>query len=194
MAAQLQPISGVTRSFKVRSNIGEELLAVAYLRMQAEGLLQQMFWQAAPSLREFLDWCHSPGTIVIGAFIEIQRPTLDAAPEVELAGLGWVHSVRVRNGARYADAGEVFWRKFQAMGCTLEMGRLMLDFAFQEVKVDALYGITPEKNIPAVRFMKHCGFQAFGPIPGLCCWNGQECGGYMSVLTRAAWEAKKHDA
>ena len=168
---------------------------MAYLRMQAEGLLNQMFWQKAPTLREFLDWCESPGTVVIGCFMETIAPTLDAPPQIELAGLGWVHSVRVRNGVRYADAGEVFWRQFQAMGVTLEMGRLMLDFAFEEVKADTLYGITPEKNIPAVRFMRHCGFQAFGPIPGLCCWKGQECGGFMSVLTKEAWqEAKKHDA
>jgi RimJ/RimL family protein N-acetyltransferase len=115
---------------------------------------------------------------------------LDAPPVITLAGLGWLHNIKTRNGCRYADVGEVFWREYQAMGITLDMGKALLDFAFNECSMDAIYGITPEKNVPAVRFMKASGFTSFGPIPGLCCWRGVECAGYLSVLTEESWGNK----
>lgn len=191
MAARVQPIREGARSFKVRSNIGEELLAVAFIQMQQDGVLDYVFWQKPPTLREFLNWCYNPSTVIIGCFMETAGPTLDAEPAIELAGLGWVTSVRTRNGRRYADVSEMFWRKFQTLDTTLTFGKLMLDFAFEELKVDILYGITPEKNRAAVWYMRKIGFQPFGPIPGLCCWRGEECGGIMSVLTKDAWQAAK---
>jgi RimJ/RimL family protein N-acetyltransferase len=178
------------RTIKIRSEIGGSLLGVAFLRMEQEGLLPMMFWEKAPTLRTFLEWCEQPNSIVAGCFVERPGPTLDAPPDIRLAGLGWLHNIKTRNGCRYADVGEVFWREYQAMGMTHDMGKSLLDFAFNECQMTAIYGITPEKNIAAVRFMKNSGFTAFGPIPWLCCWQGVECGGYLSVLTKETWEAK----
>jgi RimJ/RimL family protein N-acetyltransferase len=106
--------------------------------------------------------------------------------------LGWITSIRTRCGRRYADAGEVFWRETQAAGLTSEFGRLLLAFAFEECEISTLYGITPAANIPAVRFMKHCGFESFGPIPDLCCWNGETCDGYISAMTFTKWARRKN--
>ena len=178
-------------AIRVRTDVGQSLLAVAYLRMEQEGLLSMMFWEKAPELRAFLEWCEQPNSIVVGCFVETPGPTLDAPATIVLAGLGWLQNIKTRNGCRYADVGEVFWREYPAMGITLDMGKALMEFAFEECRMDAIYGITPEKNIPAVRFMKNSGFTAFGPIPGLCCWKDVECDGYLSVLTKESWGERK---
>ena len=177
-------------TIKIRSEIGQSLLAVAYLRMEQEGFLPMVFWDKVLDLREFLDWCAKPNMVVAGCFVETPGPTLDAPPVIQLAGLGWIYNIKDRNGCRYADVGEVFWREYQSMGVTFDLVKALYQFAFGPCKITALYGITPEKNIAAVRFMKRCGFQAYGPVPGLCCWYGEECGGWLSVLTRDAWVEK----
>ena len=189
MAAQAQEIAGVDRLLKIRTDIGDELLAVAYLRMQQEELLPMFFWEKPPTLRAFLDWCAQPNSVVVGVFLETIAPTLDA-PKVELVGLGCIHSIRSMGGKRHGDTSEVFFREFQAMGITGEAGRALLRFAFTECKMDALYGITPCKNLAAVRFMRWVGFKAFGPIPELCCWDGENCDGWISVLTRSMWTGR----
>lgn len=170
-------------AIRVNSHIGEELLAIAYLRMQQEGLLEYMFWKQPPSLREFLNWaCATSTVVVIGGFVD-----------GELAGLGWVREIQERGGKRFADTGEVIFRQYQAMGVSHEIARLMLDFAFQEVKAEALYGITPAKNIPAVRFMRHMGFGHTCEVPHLCSLHGEICGGYISWMTREMWEKQREE-
>ena len=183
MAAQAQVIERVEWKLEVLSNIGDDLLAVAYLRMKNEGLLPYVFWEQVPELQAFLNWCNQSTSLVVGCFVT--RSNVGAP--IELAGLGWVRDIKTRNGHRRGDAGEVFWREWQAAGVTEGFGKLLLEFAFGPCKMDYLYGITPEKNIPAVRFMRHMGFRDFGPIPGLCCLNGVECGGVLSVLGKEQW-------
>ena len=187
MAAQAQKIVGSDRILKVQTDVGEELLAVAYLRMQQEGLLSMFFWEKAPTLRAFLDWCAKPESVVVGVFLETIAPTLDEPPKVELCGLGCIHSIRSMGGKRHGDTSEVFFREFQSIGITGDAGQALLEFAFTKCNMDAIYGVTPSKNLAAVRFMRWMGFTAFGPIPELCCWNGENCDGWISVLTRSAW-------
>ena len=187
MAAQVQSIKEVGAKLTVATDIGESLLGVAYLKMESQGLLSMVFWEKTPSLKGFLEWCAQPTRIICGCFTHTDRSNVGAEPLVELAGLGWITSIRERNGARRGDVGEVFWRETQAAGQTSEFGRLLLEFSFGPCKMSTLYGITPEKNIPAVRFMRHMAFQPFGPIPSLCCWNGEECGGFLSALTKERW-------
>ena len=192
MAAQVQPIESVAPTLTVKSDIGEDLLAVAYLRMKTEQLLQMVFWEKAPTLKSFLEWCAAPNSVIVGCFTETDRSNVGSPPLIELAGLGWLTGITMRGGKRRADAGEVFWRETQAAGLTSQFGRLLLDFAFEEVKASTIYGITPVRNVAAVRFMRHCGFESFGPIPELCCWMGETCDGYISAMTFANWARRKN--
>jgi RimJ/RimL family protein N-acetyltransferase len=171
----------------VASEIGEALLGAAYLRMLNEGLLDLMFWKTPPSLREFLNWaCGRKDVVVIGGFVE------DPVRGVRLAALGWVREIQERLGRKYADTGELVFREFQTRRISGALVKLMLDYAFQEVGVEALYGLTPSKNIAAVRFMRHVGFQSTVEVPQLCCLRGEICGGVVSWLTRQQWQAARN--
>jgi RimJ/RimL family protein N-acetyltransferase len=174
------------RELFVASDIGENLLGAAYLRMVHEGLLDMMFWLSAPTLRGFLDWaCSRKDVVVIGSFVA--DPSQGT---VELAGLGWVREIQVRNGKKYADVGELFFRQYQSMGVTRDLASLMLDFAFEQVGVSALYGLTPRPNVAALRFMRAVGFEHTAEIPELAAWNGQNCPAVISWMTKAMWQVR----
>lgn len=165
----------------VASEIGEDLLGAAYLRLKHEGMLEMMFWLSAPGLRDFLKWaCERNDVVVIGAFVETDGI-------VELGGLGWVREIQVRNGKKYADVGELFFRQFQSMGVTRQLAGLMLDFAFEQVGVAALYGVTPRPNVAAIRFMKSVGFGHTCEVPEFAAWMGQNCPAVISWMTRQMW-------
>lgn len=184
-------ISQDGKQFFVASDVGEDLLGAAYLRLKSEGMLEMMFWLEAPTLREFLKWsCERKDVVVIGAFFEDENG-------VRLAGLGWVREIQMRNGKKYADTGELFFREFQAMGVTRTLASLMIDFAFEQVGVSVLYGLTPRPNEAAIRFMKAMGFSHTVEIPELASWMGDNCSAVISWLTRQTWmertENKKAD-
>jgi RimJ/RimL family protein N-acetyltransferase len=168
--------------FKVRwlrPKEDDEIFAIAYMKMKQEKTLQLLFWEESPSLRAFLDWCSQPNSIVAGVFTD--------GPTLELAGIGALHSINMRGGKKRADTSEIFWRKYWITQHTLEMGKMLLNFAFEDAEMEILYGITPEPNRAAVDFMVRCGFDRFGPVPGLCSWHGRSCPGWLSVMSREKW-------
>lgn len=172
-------MTATEQKLSIKSALGDDMLALAYLRARAEGLFAALFWEREPELRAFLEWCNRKDAVVVGCF-----------SGVNLAGLGAVTSIKKRGNRMLGDVSEIFFREYQVQGVTEEFGRLLLKFAFEEVKMTDLYGVTPAKNYPAVRFLRHMGFMATEPIPNLCVWNGQNCDGIISWLTLEMWQTQ----
>jgi RimJ/RimL family protein N-acetyltransferase len=172
-----------TYSLETYSEIGEDLVATAYLRLKAEGLLPIVFYQGPISLAGFLDWYRNPTSKFLGCFA---RPDLDKS-KLELCGLGWIQSISTVGGVKRGETGMVFFRNWQSHGYPREWTRQMLDFSFGPLGMDYLYGTTPEENVVAVRFSRQMGFRQFGPIPGYCNWNGQPSGAIISAMSKEEW-------
>jgi RimJ/RimL family protein N-acetyltransferase len=88
-----------------------------------------------------------------------------------------------------AEVSMAFLREFQRNGEALELARMMIEFAFDRVNLDALFGCTPIRNRAAVVFTQKCGFRKIGVAPMYCSWHGEPCDALLTVLTRAQWQA-----
>jgi RimJ/RimL family protein N-acetyltransferase len=71
-------------------------------------------------------------------------------------------------------------------------GRMMIAWSFDQLKLDALYGTTPERNRAAVRFSEKLGFELHGPLPNYCTWEGELCAAWISAMTKARWIELQH--
>ena len=161
----------------------DEMLAWAYMRLKREELLDRVFHEGCPSLTWCLEWFTQPNTAVLGCFKQVDG-------RAEMRGLGWLNSFTVLHGKsdwRKAELGEAFFRGV-GMHETEQFGRLMLTWAFDELKMDVLFGSTPEPNRAAVLFARRMGFKMIGVADGYGLWNGEPCGCWISVLTRQRFE------
>ena len=161
-------------------NPGDDILALIYLQAKTENLLGAMFWEKTPELTAFLAWCKRPEIVTVacycGGFI---------------AGFGWLDNIKVRAGKKLGDAGELFFRQYQVKGVTPQFGRMLLDYAFESLKADCVYGTTPADNLPALHYMRQAGFVHLPPLPMICCFRGESCPGVLSYLTRETWESRR---
>lgn len=168
--------------------VSDELLATAYLRLRQEGLLRYIFYAGEPSLYWFLDrYAKTKSTEVIACFKE------DENRKLEMVGLSWFNSrEKVANLYDKAECGNAYFRKFHNYLDTTKAARLMTEFSFRYLGIDALFGCTPEKNRAAMLLAKRVGFEVWGPVPMYTAWEGEPCGAWISCLTRARWEELKN--
>jgi RimJ/RimL family protein N-acetyltransferase len=156
----------------------EALLGEIYLRLAKEDLLGQVFYEGIPSLAWFLERFQKPDTDVLACFRRDGENAL-------LSGLGWINNVKQSNdGYRRAEVGIAFFRHQLR---SIEFGKMMLAWFFENREVDFLYGCTPEPNRPAWRYAKALGFTLHGPIPNFTSWKGEACGVMISALSRKDW-------
>jgi hypothetical protein len=168
---------GQQDALTVRDKLGDDILACAYLQLKSENLLPALFWEKQPSLIAFLEWCNKPDTVVVGCY---KGPYL--------AGIGIVSGIKKRGDRVLGDASEVWFRAYQSQQLTVTFASMLLKFAFEEIKVTDLFGVTPLKNIPAIRFLKLMGFEQTAPVPNLCVWMGENCSGVLSWLNIETWQ------
>jgi len=155
----------------------DEVLAHAYLRFQADGLLPMVFSEGETSLRWFLETYRSMHVV---AGMDGER----------LAGLGWLNKIIDMGTAGWkADCGMAFFPEISPWS-KVRLGELFIDCAFEELNLQGLFGTTPEPNRRALRYAKKLGFQLHGPIPAMSAWEGKICAAYISSMTRQQWLQK----
>ncbi len=170
----------------IASDIGESLMATAYLLMEKDELLDTVFYEGVPTITQFIGYLQRKESRYIGCFV---RPTLDNAP-VELAGVGWLWDVRGPVGGVRAECGMVFFRKWQRSHIPEELTVKIIDYAFGPCNCDVLYGVTPVPNRAAVIFSKRMGFHQTEPLPKYGSWHGEPADAILSYLTKENWGTK----
>ena len=168
----------------VASDIGEDLLATAYLRMKVEGIIETYYHVQVPPLSEFLSYHNGQdrGYHYLGAFL---RPTV--GQPAEFIGMGWLWNVMGKPGSRKGEVGMMFFRKWQVHRIPIKAMRLMLDYCFDVAKCDIVVGTTPIKNRAALVFDKRLGFTQLPPIPNFTMFQGEPCDAVISYLTAKQW-------
>ena len=145
------------------------MLAYFYLNYRANGLLPVIYAEGVPSLVDFLTtYLKLP---LAGCYVE--TPT---GPE--FAGMGWLSSVTdVPEGYRIAECGIGMLPPFQTKE-SIAFGRLLLEYCFEDLKIDVLTGSVPHQNRRAIMYATHAlGFGLLGPVDGQ----------WRPVLTKTQW-------
>jgi RimJ/RimL family protein N-acetyltransferase len=166
----------------IATDVGEELLATAYLLLQKDNLLGVVFYERVPQLSEFLSWLKRGDSFYFAAFARhVQSGTC------ELAGIGWLWNVSPYEIGRRADAGIVFLRKFWGGGVPEEITGQMLDWAFTTGRIETIYMVTSASNRLLQRFTRALGFTHYGPLPNWGLYQGKPGSAVMGVLEKKKW-------
>jgi hypothetical protein len=170
-------------SLIVAPNLPEVVVAGAYLRFAKEDLLGQIFYEGIPSMVWFLNEFRKPDTHLLGCYQRV-------GDMADLRGLGWVNKITAgADGFRRAEVGIAFFR-----GTTLrsvKFGGMMVDWIFENCKLDMIYGTTPVPNEPAWKYARALGMTLAGPVPNFTSWNGELCGVWISSLSRKDWQTMR---
>lgn len=164
--------------------VKDEDLARLFWIFRDQGILDLMFYQQAESLKAFLDLFLKPQTNTLGCFWK--NPETDCW---QLEGLCFIRDVLVLGGRfQRSDVGEGFVRGAHN---PLLYGQLCLEYAFAELGMDAVMGITPFDNRAARIFPLKVGMTVVGPVHGGCIWKGNLADVMVSSITKEQWKTKR---
>ena len=145
----------------------DKVLANIYLRLDAAGLADKVWYQSGHSLSWFLNWSHCPenGTVILAR---------NNGTSVELCGIAWISNKQELGdtGTYKGEIGFAFLPEV-SVGDAIKLGRIGLKFIAGVFNIDYLYGATPDSNKRALAYAKRMGMQMYGPIPNHCVYLGE---------------------
>jgi RimJ/RimL family protein N-acetyltransferase len=170
----------------VRGEIGQSLMAVAYLRMESDDLLDTVFFQKIPTLKEFIGWLESPSNRYLGCFIR------DESGKAILAGLGWLWNLRGVPGGRSADCGLCIFREFRHDHLPEKLTAKLLDYSFGVEKLDMLYGWSLANNRAVLIHAKRMGMTLLPKIPKFASCKGLPADVVISYISKDDWLRRRY--
>lgn len=170
------------RNLIVTTSVTDQMLARAYFQMQSDGTLPVVYYDEVPTLLEFMNGHlgQGCGRIVLGCFRENGTLTPD------FCGFGWSMNSMVVGDKRKSDCGFCFF-KGQKGSDSVDFGRMMLDVFFRSFDIDILFGMTPEDNKLATRFIQKVGISVHGPVPDFATWQGKPTGAWISHIRKESF-------
>ncbi len=164
----------------------ERILAEGYLRFEKEGTLDLIYHQGNYSLTWFLN-----------DFVTKQNAILALCKGSDVIGFAWFNYLAKIGNTEFtkAEAGIGFFRKTHPRDALLAAA-MGTDWAFRELGLSVMYGITPEPNKAAVRFLERLGRDTFGPIPMFTVFPSEggylPCGAFVSSMTKLKWRSMRY--
>lgn len=185
MWKRLSPSAIGDGEWVIQAGLSASQAAAFYLDMELSGTLPLVFYESSPDIRWFLDWMAEPNTYTMSAWRV--RPD----PDVPfLAGVGFVNRYRNMGSLVKAEVGFAFTNRMGAdtsIFQKIQLVRGMITGVFTMTDVDAIHGVTPDRNEAAVALIRRVGMRLFGPVPNYTTWNGQPCGVYLSEADKETW-------
>lgn len=152
-------------------NLPDSFLADVFEKMQAEGVLERVFYDGSVTTPEaFVKYMQSPANVSI-FFVRDGEPL----------SFGWL------NGIREGRAFAHFCTLKAGRGVTIDMGRIALGYWFSTFDFLAvILGMIAANNKLALRFVRRIGFTAVGEIPRLIydAYSGQRVAGVLTYCER----------
>ncbi len=163
----------------------ERILAHLYYAMESQGLLEIVFPEGIkPTLLWFLGQYLEPEKSTLLCYRETPSGEYDGLTPI---GFGWINkSWKVGEVFSRAETGMAFLKGVPSCD-TVELAKMMIEWAFRNLKIDSLIGVTPYPNRPARLFGQHVGFQQTTPLEGYSCWRGKMCSVVIQSMTRQRW-------
>ncbi len=165
----------------------EDLVRI-YWRLKEEDLYRVVFHDNPDmDLLQFMNFFSSPAVLLqVVHFVEGDQIK-------DISGLSWLVGLEQYAGRQRATGSFLAFRKYQTPTMTEHMAKMVLQYWFEQLKMDIVTGMTPEENVLALRFIKRIGFQELCRIPDYMALNGKitDCivtmmnaGQYRQMYTR----------
>jgi RimJ/RimL family protein N-acetyltransferase len=163
--------------FRLDSSPDENILAAVYLLLNEDDLLRLLFYEYPVGLRQFLDFGKLPNSRYFVAY------AVSHMGHTEIAGFGVAWNITGPEGAKRADVGIAFLRKFwgYAERCMFMAVQHLFDSG-----VAFLYAITPAHNRLSQALIRRVGFTILGPLPGWYTCEGQR-DAVIGYLEKSKW-------
>lgn len=139
-----------------------------------------MFYSFPHDLKFALDWAMNT-TAFYGAF-----------RDQELIGAGWVDNLLVIGedpALTKAELGFGFMPNCTVFEA-LQAGRIMLDYSFDVLGVDFLFGTTPRSNRAALAYAKRLGLRMYEPVENFCTYLGKVDACVTSSISKEDWHER----
>ncbi len=165
---------------------GEIVLPLIWKQMHEEGIWE-MFFHDFPELN-------------FGAFVRVMSEPLEQVHAVclmegdaitDICAIAMLTDIRQTDLVKRALGNFLLFKNYWASADNTRIGALILDAWFSELETIA--GVTPEKNIRALRFIEHMGFEKLGVVPGFSSYRGETCGSVVTHMTRRAWLQRREE-
>jgi len=157
----------------------DKVLANIYLRLDAVGQADKVWYQSPHSLSWFLNWSHSHenGTVILAR---------NRDGVIELCGIAWLSNKQELGdtGTYKGEIGFAFLPEVSIWDA-VKVGRIGLKFMAETFNIDYFYGATPSRNRHALAYAKRVGLQMFGPIPNHCTYLGEPDSLWFSYIAAA---------
>ncbi len=191
-AATFDTSLGAYRAGKlaVTTELTEDLLAEAFLRLKKDKLAETVWYEGVPSVSNYLKNCTEPDCINLGGFVDRTGSADPRKPQgFDFVGMAWVyHQQLMSNHMRKAEVGFAFFRHAATSRQKIQVGRIMTQALFERFNIDVIFGSTPDENQGALRYAKAVGFEISAQIPNAICWEGALSSVRISSLTKANWQ------
>lgn len=176
------------RHLAVSTGLTDELLAVSYLKMKEQRLIETFYFQGTPTLTEYLRRTTDPSCICLGAFVDRTGNAKDA----QFVGFSCVFDrEEMIPGVAKAETSFCFFRHCCSPSEKVALGKMMVEALFGTFNISVLVGSTPSPNKLALRYSHQVGFEISGEIKNFCMWEGALTGIHASTLTRRDWQARQ---
>ena len=164
-----------------RGALKEDALLQLYHRLHEEELYPIVFHENPEmTALEFMNFFNMPRTLL--AVLGIMEP------KPEFAGMAWLSEVtNCQDVITRATGSFVYFKKFQTPKITTALGKRVLDFWFNHLKINTLVGVTPASNRVALAYIKRLGFKQCGMVPSFTTLFGSVTDAVVTVMTQSDW-------
>ena len=104
------------------------------------------------------------------------------------AGYCWVDDVVGRDSERRAMFGLCWFKEYRGRPEVAELGWMCLEYWFNELRIDVLFGATMETNTAAKNFARRFGFEDVGTVPKFLYRQGKLTSARVVMLEKSKFE------
>jgi RimJ/RimL family protein N-acetyltransferase len=161
-------------------NVPEETLVILYKRLKDEGLWDIVFHEDSKlTLTGFMNFFGSGQ-----ALLQVLCITNDKG-YIEPVGMAWVAEIVLCGDILTKGIGSfLFFKDFQKPMYTDQFSEMILDYWFDYLNIDVIFGVTPEPNRAALIYVKRAGFKEVGRIPNYTTFDKQVVTGVITSMTK----------
>jgi Acetyltransferase (GNAT) domain len=154
----------------------EKILVASYLQMEKDGTVHASLTGMDMNLTKFLG-LFDRRQVLIGLEKETNK----------VVGLGWLWAVEGQPPATKASIAYCFFKEFWGGQAIKSLARLSIDFWFNELGVNVLFGSIVDSNRLALRFCKNLGFKTIIDVPYMFSTQGAFEHGMLVIQTKEEW-------
>jgi RimJ/RimL family protein N-acetyltransferase len=162
----------------------EKTLIDLHARLHDEGLWPIVFHEdTGISLLQFMNF-FSDGKCLL----QILATMDDNDHLVDIAGMAWIADVCTCAGILTRGVGSfAYFKGYQTPAFSSQFGEMILDYWFNQLKLDTIVGVTPEPNRAALVYVKRLGFKEFGSLPKYTTYEGKVADGVVTSMSKEDW-------